>query len=189
MSPRSSDALRYYEAGRHVVTPPTRHMHPLTCDPKIKYRSRLHFSIADAEARLVDPEAIPLMLDHGGNLAEGTGWNFFIVRDGELHTPTTRNILAGVSRQTTMELAQDMGIPVRQIDLQSYDAQTADEAFLTATSLCMVPVTRFNGQPVGDGRPGPITNKLMERWKEHLKFDFVEHARRSAELAAKVSGT
>ena len=72
----------YYDKGLHVVTPPTRHMHPLTIDPKIKYRSRLHFSLADAEARLIDPEALPLMLDHQGNLAEGTGWNFFVVNRG-----------------------------------------------------------------------------------------------------------
>ena len=169
----------FYETGRHVVTPPTRHMHPLTVDPKIKYRSRLHFSLADAEAQLVDPEAIPLMLDHQGNLAEGTGWNFFVVQDGELHTPTVRNILGGVSRITTIELAHDMGISVKERDLQPYDGQTADEAFITATSLCMMPVTRFNGQPIADGKPGPLTCKLMERWKQYVDFDFVAHAQRA----------
>ena len=168
----------FYETGRHVVTPLTRHMHPLTVDPKIKYRSRLHFSMADAEARLVDPEALPLMLDHEGNLAEGTGWNFFIVRDGELHTPSPRNILEGVSRLTTIELAQDMGVTVKERDLQPYDAQTADEAFMTATSLCMMPVTRFNSQSIADGKPGPVTHKLMERWRQYLDFDFVTHAQR-----------
>ena len=177
----------FYRTGRHVVTPLTRHMHPLTVDPKIKYRSRLHFSLADAEARLVDPEAIPLMLDHAGNLAEGTGWNFFLVRDGELHTPTLRNILTGVSRTTTIELAQTMGIRVNERDLQPFDAQTADEAFLTATSLCMMPVTRFNGQPLADGNPGPLTHKLMDRWKEHLDFDFVAHVQRYSDKTAAVT--
>jgi len=174
------EKARYYETGRHVVTPFSRHMHPLTMDPKIKYRSRLHFSIADAEAQLVDPEAIPLLLDHAGNLAEGTGWNFFVVRDGKLHTPTERNILAGVSRQTTIELAREMGITVLERDLQPFDAQNADEAFLTATSICMMPVTRFNGQEIADGRPGPLTGKLLERWKQFLEFDFVAHAQRAA---------
>ena len=173
----------YYDTGRHVVTPPTRHMHPSTVDPKIKYRSRLHFAIADAEAKLVDPEAIPLMLDHQGNLAEGTGWNFFVVSGGELHTPTTRNILAGISRMTTIELARDAGLIVHERDIQLYDAQTADEAFLTATSLCMMPVTRFNGQPIGDGQTGPVTRRLMKIWREHVDFDFVAHAKRA------VSGT
>ena len=170
----------YYQTGRHVVTPLTRHMHPLTMDPKIKYRSRLHFSTADAEAQLIDPKAIPLMLDHDGNLAEGTGWNFFVVRDGELHTPTGRNILSGVSRQTTIELARDMGLTVWERDLQSYDAQNADEAFMTATSVCVMPVTRFNEQPIGDGTPGPVTAKLIERWKQYVDFDFVAHAGRNS---------
>jgi branched-chain amino acid aminotransferase len=167
----------YYDVGRHVVTPPTRHSHPLTLDPKIKYRSRLHFAIADAEARLVDPEAIPLLLDLEGNLAEGTGWNFFLVRKGELLTPTERNILAGISRQTTIELAKKDGIGVIERDLQPYDALNAEEAFLTATSLCLMPVTRFNGQPIGEGRPGPMTRRLMSRWKEYLNFDFEAQAK------------
>ena len=174
------EKARYYETGRHVVTPLSRHMHPMTMDPKIKYRSRLHFSIADAEAQLVDPEAIPLLLDHAGNLAEGTGWNFFVVRDGKLHTPTERNILAGVSRQTTIELAREMGITVVERDLQPFDAQNADEAFLTATSVCMMPVTTFNGQKIADGQPGPVTRKLLERWQQFLDFDFMAHAQRAA---------
>jgi len=167
----------YYNVGRHVVTPPTRHSHPLTLDPKIKYRSRLHFSIADAEARLVDPEAIPLMLDLDGNLAEGTGWNFFLVRNGELLTPSGRNILAGISRKTTLELARKHGLPAFERDLQPYDALTADEAFITATSLCLMPVTRFNGEPVGNGKPGPVTRQLMSWWKEYLNFDFEAQAK------------
>jgi len=168
----------YYDKGLHVVTPPTRHMHPLTIDPKIKYRSRLHFSLADAEARLIDPDALPLMLDHQGNLAEGTGWNFFVVNRGEVLTPSERNILQGVSRLTTIELARGLGLTVRETDIQPYHATTADEAFMTSTSLCMMPVTRFNGQPIGDGRPGPFTLRLIERWKEYVDFDFVAHAKR-----------
>jgi branched-chain amino acid aminotransferase len=175
----------YYDAGRHVVTPPTRHSHPLTLDPKIKYRSRLHFAIADAEARLVDPEAIPLMLDLDGNLAEGTGWNFFLVRKGELLTPAERNILAGISRQTTIELATKDGIRVIERDLQPYDALNADEAFITATSLCLMPVTRFNGQPIGEGRPGPMTRRLMSLWKEYLNFDFEAQAKEFLQTASK----
>ncbi|MFN0168480.1 MAG: aminotransferase class IV [Bryobacteraceae bacterium] len=167
---------KYYRTGRHVVTPLTRHMHPLTMDPKIKYRSRLHFSLADQEARLVDPEAIPLMLDHEGNLAEGTGWNFFLVRDGAVLTPTPRNILAGISRLTTIELARSLGLEMKECDLTPYDAATADELFYTATSICIMPVTRFNGQTVGDGKPGPVTRRLMDRWKEYLDFDFEAHA-------------
>lgn len=180
LSPGLKAKAGYYDKGLHVVTPPTRHMHPLTIDPKIKYRSRLHFSLADAEARLVDPEALPLMLDHQGNLAEGTGWNFFVVNRGELLTPSERNILQGVSRLTTIELARGLGMTVRETDIQPYHAATADEAFMTATSLCVMPITRFNGQLIGDGSPGPCTLRLIERWKEYVDFDFVAHAKRWA---------
>lgn len=169
---------KYYDKGLHVVTPPTRHMNPLTVDPKIKYRSRLHFAIADAEAQLVDPEALPLMLDHQGNLAEGTGWNFFVVHRGELLTPSERNILQGVSRLTTIELARGLGMTVREVDLQPYHATTADEAFITSTSLCMMPVTQFNRQVIGEGKPGKWTLRLMDCWKEHVNFDFLAHAKR-----------
>ena len=180
LSPGLKAKADYYDKGLHVVTPPTRHMHPLTVDPKIKYRSRLHFSLADAEARLIDPEALALMLDHQGNLAEGTGWNFFVVNRGEVLTPSERNILQGVSRLTTIELARGLGMTVRETDIQPYHATTADEAFMTSTSLCMMPVTRFNGQPIGEGRPGPCTQRLIERWKEYVDFDFIAHAKRWA---------
>ena len=69
---------------------------------------------------------------------------------------------------------------VRECDLTPYDGATADEAFYTATSICMMPVTRFNGQPVGDGKPGPVTRQLMESWKKYLAFDFEAHAHRMA---------
>ena len=118
------------------------------------------------------------MLDHQGNLTEGTGWNFFIVYRGELLTASERNILQGVSRMTTIELARGLGLTVKEQDLQSYHAVTADEAFITSTGMCVMPVTRFNGQLVGDGKPGKLTLDLMNRWKEHVNFDFVAHAKR-----------
>lgn len=164
-----------------MVTPLTRHTHPLAMDPNIKYRSRLHLSLADAEACLVDPEAVPLMLYHEGNLAEGTGWNLFLVRKGQLLTPTDRNILAGISRLTKLELAREAGLSVREFDLTPYDGATADEAFYTATSICMMLVTRFNGQSAGGGKPGPVTRRLMKRWRKYLAFDFEAHAHRMAD--------
>ena len=111
-------------------------------------------NLAALEAEKIDPDAYPVMLDLQGNLSEGTGANFFIVSDGVVRTPGPRSVLRGVSRQTVLDLCQDIGVPSLEEDLQAYDALVADEAFLTSTPYCLVPVTRFNGQSVGDGVPG-----------------------------------
>ena len=167
-----------YEAGVHVVVPSTRQLPPESLDPKIKHRSRMHMNMASLEAKKVDPDSYPVMLDLQGNLTEGTGSNFFIVSGGVVRTPSPRDVLRGVSRATILELCEDLGIPSREEDLQAYDALVADEAFLTSTPYCMLPVTRFNGQPLGDGKPGPVTQNLFDAWSELVSVDIVGQAKR-----------
>jgi len=164
---------RFFREGVHLVTPSTRHVPPQCLDPKMKYRSRMHFFLADREARLADPHAIALLLDLDGNLTETSGANFLLVRDGAIETPPTRNTLAGVSRDTVFELAGELDIPVRERDLQPHDAVNADEAFLSTTPYCLAPVTRFNGVPIGDGRPGPVLARLLMAWSERVGLDIV----------------
>ena len=134
--------------------------------------------LADLEAAQVDPNAYAVLCDIYGNLAEGSGSNFFIVTDGVVRTPGPRNLLRGISRATVLELCDDLGIPTREEDLQPYEAVVADEALLTSTPWSLFPVTRFNGQPVGDGKPGPITKQLLGAWSELVGVDIVEQARR-----------
>src|SRR5688572_4526005 len=86
--------------GAHVITPSIRHVPPQCFDPKMKYRSRMHYYLADQEARLVAPDAIALLLDLDGNVTETSGANFLLVQQGEIVSPTRRNILPGISRQT-----------------------------------------------------------------------------------------
>ena len=167
---------RQYETGIHLVTPSNRMYPPQCLDPKIKHRSRMYARIAELQAKLVDPEARALLLDLEGNISEGTGFNLFIVTDGVLRTPTTRNILAGISRATVLELAEKMGIPAVEEDLQPYDVYNADEAFYTSTSPCVLPVTKFNGAPIGDGVPGPITKRLLKAWSDLVGVDIVKQA-------------
>jgi branched-chain amino acid aminotransferase len=167
-----------YEAGVHVIVPSTRQLPAESLDPKIKHRSRMHMNLAALEAEKIDPDAYPVMLDLQGNLSEGTGANFFIVSDGVVRTPGPRSVLRGVSRQTVLDLCQDIGVPSLEEDLQAYDALVADEAFLTSTPYCLVPVTRFNGQSVGDGVPGPVTGQLLDAWSELVSVDIVDQARR-----------
>ena len=167
---------KQYKTGIHLVTPINR-MYPTQClDPKIKHRSRMYARVAELQAKLVDPDARALLLDLDGNIAEGTGFNFFIVTDGVLRTPKTRNILAGISRATVLQLAQKLNIPAVEEDLQPYHVYNADEAFYTSTSPCTLPVTKFNGEPIGNGKPGPITKRLLKAWSDMVGVDIVKQA-------------
>ncbi len=97
-----------------------------------------------------------------------------MTRDGRLLTPKARHVLPGISRQTVIELAETLKIPVEEADLDLYDAYTSDEAFLTSTSLCLCGIRNINGQPLGAGAPpGPVTARLTEAYKELAGFDFV----------------
>src|SRR5262249_8207647 len=131
--------------GQHLVTPSVRHVPPQCLDPKIKHRSRLHFHLADQEARLVDPEALALLLDLDGNVTETATANFLIVERGRVTSPTTRNTLPGISRATVIDLCGRLGLPFVERDFQVHDALNADEAFTTSTPYCLMPVTRLNG--------------------------------------------
>ena len=164
----------YYTEGVHVVTPSIRHIPPQCLDPKIKHRSRMHWWLADQEAHLVDPKAVALCLDLDGNVTETGGANFLIVRDGTVVQAGPRNILPGISQRTVQELCGELGVPYEVRNFQVYDVMQADEAFLASTPYCLAPVTRINGVPIGDRRPGgPIFRRLMEAWSERVGLDIV----------------
>lgn len=163
---------RFFETGLHLVTPSTRHVPPQCVDPKIKNRSRLHWWLAEQEAHLVDPGAMPLLLDLQGNLTETSGSNVLLVKNGTVYSPVPRNILLGISRKVVMELCQKLSIPFVERDLQVHDALTADEAFVTTTPYCMAPVTKINGVTIGDGAVGgPIYTRLVEAWSKEVGID------------------
>jgi len=167
---------RYYTEGCHAVTPVSRAVPAQSLDARIKNRSRLSYTIADAEARLVDPDAQCVILDVDGYVSENKGGNVFAVINGAVCTPTTENCLAGISRQTVLELAQAAGLPTRECRLQMYDLYSADEVFFTSTPYCIMPATQFNGLPVGDGQVGPVTRQLLQAWSELTGVDIVGQA-------------
>ncbi len=172
---------RELREGIGLVVPSTRQL-PADCvPPRIKHRSRLHFILADREAHKVDPGSMPVLLDAASNLTETPSANVFLVKDERLATPTTRVCLAGVSRAFVLELAAELGIPAEEKDLQAYDLENADEAFITATSRCVTPVVRVNGRPLGTGKPGPMVVRLLDAWSEHVGLDI------RAQMAARVT--
>jgi branched-chain amino acid aminotransferase len=162
-----------FRDGARVIIPATRRTPPDALSPRAKTHNYLNLMIADREVRSQHPDAWAVLLDHDGNLGEGLGSNIFLVREGRVVTPRERFVLPGISRQTVMELAVAKGIPVEERDLDLFDAFTADECFLTSTSLCLLPVATVNGRSIGDGNRGPITQALIDAYSELLDFDFV----------------
>lgn len=157
--------------GMHVVTPSIRHVPPQCYDPKMKYRSRMHYYLADQEVKLADPEAMALLLDLNGNVTETSSANFLLVDRGTIVSPTLNNILPGVSRKTVIELAAKLEIPFAERDSQVYSVMNADEAFLASTPFCLMPVTKVDGVEIGDGKPGPIFRRLLAAWSEKVGLD------------------
>jgi branched-chain amino acid aminotransferase len=166
-----------YEEGAHGVIVRSRSFAPDALDPKVKNFSRMNFNLAELEAADVDPAGWPILLDTRGNLAEGVGYNVFLVTDGVIRTAGDRSVLQGVSRAMVFELAKGLGIPLVEEDLQPYDLYTAAEAFFTSTSPCVLPVTRVDRRPIGPGVPGPIVHRLLAAWSEAVGVDIVEQAR------------
>ena len=168
-----------YRDGIRVIVPAQRRTPPNALSPRAKTSNYLNMIVADQEVTAIDPGAWAVLLDMQGHLAEGRGSNLFLVSEGQLLTPRALNVLPGISRQTVIELATELGIPCREVDLDLYDAYAADEAFLTSTSLCICPVRSINGMQVGGEEVfGPVTLKLIERYRALVGCDFVEQYRR-----------
>jgi branched-chain amino acid aminotransferase len=164
---------RLFRDGIDIVVPPTRRVAPDMLSPRAKTHNYLNLVMADLEAKAQDKEAWSVLLDAQGHLAEGIGSNIFIVRDGAVLTPNERWVLPGVSRATVIELCGELGIPCREADLDLYDASTADEIFMSSTSLCLCPVRSIGGQVLPAPIPGPVTRRLTEAHAKFVDCDFV----------------
>jgi branched-chain amino acid aminotransferase len=155
-----------YEQGLEVISCVTRRNLPTALSPEIKSLNYLNNILAKIEVGRAGAHE-GLMLNHLGYVAEATGDNVFICRRGEIGTPPTYvGILEGITRGVVIELAAEMGLPLEEEMLTLYDIYCADECFLTGTAAEIVPVSRVDGREIGDGRPGPITKRLMARFKE-----------------------
>jgi branched-chain amino acid aminotransferase len=175
-----SEYVKCYTEGKSAIIPVIRNIPPQCMDPRCKTRSRLHYFIAKREALERDPESFALLLDINGNLTESSGSNFFIASNGILYTSTSHNILNGISRQTVIELASELNIPIHERDVSLYDACNADEAFFTTTSYCILPISKINGLSIGKNIPGDLTQKLLDLWSKKVGVDIVGQAQKFA---------
>jgi branched-chain amino acid aminotransferase len=168
------ERAKYFRDGIEVVTPSLRRTPPDSLSPRAKMHQYLNLVLADREVKAQNPAAWAVLLDVNGNLSEGQGSNIFLVRDGRLTTPRERYVLPGVSRQAVIELARQLAISCEENDIDLYDAYTADECFLTSTSLCICGVRSLNGRTFAAGEvPGPVTKRLIEAYKRLVECDFV----------------
>jgi branched-chain amino acid aminotransferase len=155
----------FYENGLEIITVSTVRNHPAALSPRIKslnYLNNILAKIEGLQAGCVEA----LMLNHKGEVAECTGDNIFLVRDGRLLTPPMEaGILEGITRDVVMELASGAGIEVREVPLTKHDVYIADECFLCGTAAEVVPVVKVDYRVIGDGTPGPMTIELKERFR------------------------
>jgi branched-chain amino acid aminotransferase len=161
-----------FDTGINAVIPSQRAIPASLLEPKVKNRSRLHYLMANIEvSNYAGDNNWALLLDPDGFIAEGTGDNFFLVKNRVILTPEPRNILRGISRAYIFELAETLGFTCLEKNLETYDVMTADEAFMTGTPFCLLPVTSLNSVTIGDGRLGPVTRQLLNTWGDRVGVD------------------
>ena len=158
-----------YENGMEIVTVTTIRNHPNALNPRIKSLNYLNNIMAKVEGQLAGC-AEALMLNHKGEVAECSGDNIFLVRDGKLRTPPIdAGILEGITRNTVIDLARAIRIPVEEIAFTRHDIYIGDECFLTGTAAEVIPVVKVDARPIGSGKPGPITRQLREAFQKLVR--------------------
>lgn len=158
-----------YENGLKLVTCATRRIAHGALSPMVKSLNYLNNIMAKIEAEQAGAGE-GLMLNEQGYVAECTGDNVFVIRDGRITTPPiAAGALAGVTRAVVFELARELGIDIHEENLTRYDIYTADECFLTGTAAELIPAVQLDARPIHDGKPGPITRRLTELFRERTR--------------------
>lgn len=169
---------KYFDLGINAVIPKQQHIPSNLLDPKVKCRSRAHFMQANWEvSQIKGINNWALLTDSRGFITEFTGSNFFIIKDYKLITPKS-SILRGISRQYVIYLSQYAYLELVEKDIELYDVLEADEAFATATPFCILPVTKINGQDIGNGKFGPKTKELLILWSKSVFVDIEKQIRK-----------
>ena len=163
-------APELYEKGMEIITvPTTRNLHS-ALNPAIKSLNYLNNILAKMEANIAGCEEA-VMLNAEGFVSECTGDNIFIVKAGRVLTPPlSAGALHGITRGVVMELAREEGVSVAEPNLTRYDLFNADECFLTGTGAELIPIVKIDGRVIGTGRPGPLTGKLVNKYRALTKI-------------------
>lgn len=171
-----------YRTGESLVVTDVQQVPARCWPPELKCRSRMHYYLADRQARAAQSGARALLLDERGFVTEASTANIVIYRQAEgLISPPKEHILPGVSVAVVAELAATLGLPLVHRDLRVDDVAQADEALLCSTSPCVWSVTSLNGRPIATGAPGPIAARLRAAWSELVGLDLEAQAQRFAQ--------
>ncbi len=156
----------FYRKGLNIITVATRRSNPASLNPAVKSLNYLNNVMARIEANLAGADEA-LMLNDAGNIAECTADNVFIIKHGQIFTPPiTAGALRGITRSIVFDIAAEFDLKVMEADFTRHDIFVADECFLTGTAAEIVPVVKADGRPIGNGKPGPITTRIMARFRE-----------------------
>ena len=165
VKPLEPPPARVFTDGIRIALVDMLRNHPKSVDPIIKSNNLLNNALAMQTAYRAGAEEA-LMCNYRGELTECSQANFFMVRGGAALTPrSAAGLLEGVTRAFVFELGRELGIDVREETLLPQDLGSADEMFITSTTRELSPVVNVDGRPVGSGRPGPITKRLLERYQ------------------------
>lgn len=158
----------YYDNGLAIVTVPTRRISPAALPPTVKSLNYLNNILGKIEAKQFGAlEAI--MLNDQGYVAECTADNVFVVHKGEILTPpASQGALKGITRSTILDIAKDLGIPLREVNMTRYDVWCADECFLTGSGAEVIPVVKLDGRSIGTGKPGPVTQRVLAAFRQRV---------------------
>jgi branched-chain amino acid aminotransferase len=156
----------FYRKGLSIMTCATRRSNPASLNPAVKSLNYLNNVMARIEANLAGADEA-LMLNDAGNVAECTADNVFIIKRDQIFTPPiTAGALRGITRSIVFEIAAEFGLSVVEADFTRHDVFVADECFLTGTAAEIVPVVKADGRLIGNGKPGPITKRIIARFRE-----------------------
>ena len=159
----------FYEKGLTVMTVPTRRNGPEGVNPRIKSLNYLNNIMAKLEANIAGAEEA-ILLNQEGYVAECSGDNIFIVKNGVIKTPALYvGMLEGVTRNEVIKLARAEGLKLEETVFTRYDLFVADEVFLTGTAAELIPVTNIDSRIIGDGKPGPVFSQLLTAFRELVK--------------------
>lgn len=168
-----------YASGLHLITTSIKCPDDDVIPASIKHRNRLHWILADQQVKKQDPAAMAIMTDSDGYLTETATGNICVVEGTTIVTPE-QHILRGVSRHVVADLATSLGMSFAYGRVTPDDLSRSKEAFLTSTPHCLLPITRFNGREIGDGRPGPVFQSLIEAWSRLVNVDIINQMTRGA---------
>ena len=159
----------FYDNGLEIITASTMRNHPNALNSRVKslnYLNNIMAKVEGTQAGCVEA----LMLNHNGHVSECTADNIFLVKNGTLLTPSVdAGILEGITRQTVIDLACEQGLEVRECVLSRHDVYVADECFLTGTAAEIAPIVKVDQRVIGDGKPGPITRDLHEKFHQLVR--------------------